>query len=53
MASLSFLDLAIMMGHIKMMQIPYLDIWSMLLPSSATYKLFKSFILETQRPYMC
>ena len=40
----SFLKLMIMITHIKMMQIPYLDIWSMLLSTSASYKLFKSLL---------
>ena len=37
----SFLKLMIMITHIKMMQIPYFDIWPMLLSTSASYKLFK------------
>ena len=32
-----------------MMQIPYLDIWSMLLSTSASYKLFKSLLWNVQR----
>ena len=40
----SFLKLMIMITHIKMMQIPYLDIWSMLLSTNVSYKLFKSLL---------
>ena len=40
--SSSFLKLMIMITHIKMMQIPYLYIWSRLLSTSASYKLFKA-----------
>ena len=44
----SFLKLII--THIKMMQIPYLDIWSMLLSTSASsYKLLKSLLWDVQR----
>ena len=32
----SFLKLMIMITHIKMVQIPYLDLWSMLLSTSAS-----------------
>ena len=39
----SFLKL-IIITHIKMMQIPYLDIWSMLLSTNVSYKLFKSLL---------
>ena len=39
----SFLKLIIMI-HIKMMKIPCLDTWSMLLSTSASYKLFKSLL---------
>ena len=46
----SFLKLMIMITHIKMMQIPYLDIWSMLLSTSASsYKLLKSLLWDVQR----
>ena len=45
----SFLKLMIMITHIKMMQIPYVDIWSMLLSISASYKLFKSIVWDFQR----
>ena len=42
----SFLKLAIMIEHIKMMQIPHLDIWSMLLsgqvPQQAAIQVFFS-----------
>ena len=38
----SFLKLMIMITHIKMIQIPCLEMWSMLLSTSASYKLFKS-----------
>ena len=41
----SFLKLMIMITHIKIMQILYLDIWSMLLSTSVSHKLFKSFTL--------
>ena len=45
----SFLKL-IIITHIKMMQIPYLDIWSMLLSTSASsYKLLKSLLWDVQR----
>ena len=40
----SFLKLMIMITNIKMMQIPYLDIWSILLSRSVSYKLFKSLL---------
>ena len=40
----SFLKLIIMITHIKMMKIPCLDTWSMLLSTSASYKLFKSLL---------
>ena len=40
----SFLKLMITITHIKMMQIPYLDIWSMLLSTNVSYKLFKSLL---------
>ena len=40
----SFLKLMIMTTHIKMMQIPHLDMWSMLLSTSVSYKLFKSLL---------
>ena len=45
----SFLKLMIMITHIKMMQIPYLDIWPMLLSISASYKLFRSLLWDVQR----
>ena len=45
----SFLKLMIMITQIKMMKIPYLDIWAMLLPTSVSYKLFKSLLLDVQR----
>ena len=44
----SFLKLMIMITHIKMVQIPYLDLWSMLLSTSASYKLFKSLLQDVQ-----
>ena len=34
--------------HIKVMEILYLDIWSMLLSTSTSYKLLKPFVLDTQ-----
>ena len=40
----SYLKLTIMITHIKMMQMPYLDIWSRLLSTSASNKLFKSLL---------
>ena len=40
----SFLKLMIMITHIKMMEIPYLDIWSMPLSTSASCKLLKSLL---------
>ena len=40
----NFLKLMIMVTHIKIMQMPYLDIWSMLLSTSVSYKLFKSLL---------
>ena len=40
----SYLKLAIMITHIKMMQMAYLDIWSRLLSTSASNKLFKSLL---------
>ena len=49
MSGLSVLKL-MMIERIKMMQTAYLDIWSMLLWTiSASYKLFKSLVLDTQR----
>ena len=46
----SFLKLMIMITHIKMMQIPYLDIWSLLLSKKgASYELFKSLLWDVQR----
>ena len=45
----SFLKLMIMIIHIKMMQIPYLDIWPMLLSISVSYKLLKSLLWDVQR----
>ena len=48
----SFLKLMIMITHIKMMQIPYLDIWSMLLSTSASYKLFKSLLWDVQKQFI-
>ena len=45
----SFLKLMIMITHIKIMQIPNLNIWSMLLSTSASYKLFKSLLWDVQR----
>ena len=45
----SFLKLMITITHIKTMQIPYLDIWSMLLSASVSYKLFKSPLWDVQR----
>ena len=44
----SFLKLMIMITHIKMVQIPYLDLWSMLLSTSASYKLLKSLLQDVQ-----
>ena len=44
MAGLSFLKLITTIKHIEMMQILYLDIWSMLLLTSVSYKLLKSLI---------
>ena len=48
----SFLKLMIMITQIKMMKIPYLDIWSMLLSTSGSYKLFKSLYCDVQRHVM-
>ena len=48
----SYLNLMIMLTHIKMMQIPYLDIWSMLLSTSASYKLFKSLLWDVQKQFI-
>ena len=45
----SFLKLMIMITHIKMMQISYLDIWSMLYSTSTSYKLFKSLLWNVQK----
>ena len=39
----------IMITHIKMIKILHLDIWSMLLSTSALYKLFKSLLWDVQR----
>ena len=47
-SGLSFLRL-ITIKHMKMMQILYLDIWSMLLLTGASYKLFKSLLQDAQR----
>ena len=44
MSGLVFLKLVTMIEHIKMMQITYLDEWSMLPSTSASYKVFKSLI---------
>ena len=44
MSGLSFLKLMIMIEYIKMMQTPYLDIWSIVFSTSASYKLFKSLL---------
>ena len=38
-----------MMTHIKSMKIPYLDICSMLLSTSASYNLFKLLLWDVQR----
>ena len=43
-SDLSFLKLLITIKHIITMQILYLDIWSMLLLTSDSYKLFKLLI---------
>ena len=40
----SFLKLMIMIAHIKIIQIPCLDIWPMLLSKNASHKLFKSLL---------
>ena len=45
----SFLKLMIMITHVKIKQIPDLDIWSMLLSTGASYKLFKSLLWDVQR----
>ena len=45
----SFLKLMIMITHVKIKQIPNLDIWSMLLSTGASYKLFKSLLWDVQR----
>ena len=42
----SFLKLMMMITHIKLMQIPYLDIWSMFFSTSASYKLFRSLLWD-------
>ena len=42
-----------MIEHIKMMQIPYLDIWSMFLSGQVPHnEQFKSLVLESRRPYV-
>ena len=46
---LNFLKLMITIKHIKMVQILYLDIWSMLLLTSASYKLFTLLLQDAQR----
>ena len=45
----SFLKLMIMITYIKVMQKLYLDIWSMLLSTSTSYKPFKSLFWDVQR----
>ena len=44
-----FLKLMTMITQIKIMQIPYFDIWAMLLSTSVSYKLFKSLLWDVQR----
>ena len=44
----SYLKL-IMITHIKVMQIPCLDLWSILLSKNVSYKLFKSLLWDVQR----
>ena len=45
----NFLKLMIMIEHIKKMQIPRLDIWSMLLSGQVPHR-NKSLVLESERP---
>ena len=43
--------LIIVIEHIKTMQIPYLEIWSMLISGqSSSQEQFKALVLESQRP---
>ena len=45
------LKLIIVIEYIKTMQIPYLEIWSMLLSGqSSSQEQFKALVLESQRP---
>ena len=48
----TFLKLVMMIEHIKMMQTPQLDIWSMILSGQVPHRMeqFKSLVLESQRP---